>query len=648
MYGKNLQTIPPGVDGKARLEAVRRRVSGKEGPKPGSAEDKLGYMRSDHMLVRFLIARQWDVDRAVAMLEGHYRWLAETNMETLLKDPFPEEVHIKRYYPQAYHGTDKLGRPLYIERPGLIDMPRLLQVTTCERILQYVYAQTELQIRRRLPACSLMRGEVVDKSLNIMDLEGLSFKIVTHTTARKVVKDVVSMLQNHYPECSGRMIIINAPRVFGIAWSFVKPQLDAKTVEKISIFGSDQREAYVQCLLDLVDADQLPQMYGGTCVCDGQDPMSCMRAVKGPWAKPEVLKILEEHPLDEVLTPEGAKLLQKSRQEGEAAASSQPAESPAAASAASPASAPGAGQPQAEGEDLTSQHRTRSAVVLPELAEAEFVEAERKVATIMDEYRALDEVHMKTLTDWVAEFNSLVQEIGRPVLERAQGYYDSRAIWQQAIQDFAEQQGVLDRVNLELEVAVKNLAKAETAFEAFLRGSDALSDQQWEELAPAKVGDENDAELDSDPKLLRMIRVSRLGDTVANLQTRRDREVGELTLKRDELEEARRRFESEDQMHSACTWNCSVKRAAPFYEKRRLHEFKVDQQLTQLHAVERRLSEARKHLAEVQGAESPASVKRRSQSRQIDELSLQSFEIAGAEPAHDEFLSCDEASSDEG
>ncbi|CAE7247042.1 SFH4, partial [Symbiodinium necroappetens] len=173
-----------------------------------------------------------------------------------------------------------------------------------------------------------------------------------------------------------------------------------------------------------------------------------------------------------------------------------------------------------------------------------------------------------------------------------------------------------------------------TAFEAFLRGSDALSDQQWEELAPAKawrsaatrggerfvkmavyhssffclrvtpfylvevlvslrrlpptalpdhlfqsscwvkmnlvmyvhysvrgdpdgddgddVGDENDAELDSDPKLLRMIRVSRLGDTVANLQTRRDREVGELTLKRDELEEARRRFESEDQMHSAC------------------------------------------------------------------------------------------------
>jgi hypothetical protein len=41
------------------------------------------------------------------------------------------------------------------------------------------------------------------------------------------------------------MVIINAPKVFGIAWSFVKPQLDEKTVAKISIFGSDQREVLV-------------------------------------------------------------------------------------------------------------------------------------------------------------------------------------------------------------------------------------------------------------------------------------------------------------------------------------------------------------------------------------------------------------------
>lgn len=491
-----------------------------------------------------------------------------------------------------------------------------------------------MQIRRRLPACTLVRGEVVDKSLNIMDLDGLSFRIVTHTTARKVVRDVVTMLQNHYPECSGRMVIINAPKVFGIAWSFVKPQLDEKTVAKISIFGSDQREAYVRCLLDLVDAEQLPAMYGGKCMCDNKDPLSCMRAVKGPWADPEVLKCLEEHPLDKILTPEGAKLLVEKR---EVEAASKPDETSLAT------------EDEEAGEErdavppgLPSGFLTRSNMVLPE-KEAELLEAERQAAAILAEYQEVDEVHMKTLTDWVAEFNALMQEIGRPVIERAQGYYDSRALWQQAVQDFAHQQGELDEVNKKLEVAVKNLATAEAAFEAFLQGSDPLSKQQWEDLAPAKA-EEVDAVCD-DPKLLRMIRVSWLGDAVASLQRHRDLACSELSMKRDELDECRRRFEFEDLQHSGCTWNCSVKRAAPFYEKRRLHESKVDHQLQQLQIVEHRLKEARQRVILLQ-AESPDG-KSRSRSCQLDEMSLQSFEIAGGEPAQDEFQSCDEGSSDE-
>jgi len=240
MWGANLETIPPGVDGQAMLEKIRRKVAGKDGPAPGTPEANLPYLRSEHMLVRFLIARQWDVEKATEMLREHYRWMNRVNMEALLCDPFPEEQHIKRFYPQAYHGVDKAGRPIYIERPGCIDMPRLMQITTSERLLQYIYAGSELQIRRRLPACSLVRGQVIDKSLNIMDLNGLPFSVVTHATARKVVKDVVKVLQDHYPELSGKLIIINAPRIFSIAWSFVRPMLDEKTVAKISIYGTDE------------------------------------------------------------------------------------------------------------------------------------------------------------------------------------------------------------------------------------------------------------------------------------------------------------------------------------------------------------------------------------------------------------------------
>lgn len=64
---------------------------------------------------------------------------------------------------------------------------------------------------------------------------------------------------------------------------------------------------------------------------------------------------------------------------------------------------------------------------VPEL-EADIVEAERQAAAILQEYQELDEalssassdpkgcwkVHMKTLTDWVAEFNALMQDSSWP------------------------------------------------------------------------------------------------------------------------------------------------------------------------------------------------------------------------------------------
>merc|ERR1719265_1862724 len=153
---------------------------------------------------------------------------------------------------------------------------------------------------------------VIDKSLNIVDLEGLGFKVVTHAVARRVVKEIVTAISNHYPEMMGRLLIINAPKVFRIAWSFVKPMLDEKTITKISIYSTD-KEAWVPALLELVDADQLPVLFGGKCKCDGKDPISCMMCVKGPWTQQEVNDILDSQPLEHIMTPQGARFLVEKR-----------------------------------------------------------------------------------------------------------------------------------------------------------------------------------------------------------------------------------------------------------------------------------------------------------------------------------------------
>ena len=73
----------------------------------------------------------------------------------------------------------------------------------------------------------------------------------------------------------GLLVVINAPYGFSSIWSVVKPWLSKETQEKVHIFGSD----YAPFLLELVDADVLPQAFGGKCTC----PSGCQLSNLGPW-----------------------------------------------------------------------------------------------------------------------------------------------------------------------------------------------------------------------------------------------------------------------------------------------------------------------------------------------------------------------------
>lgn len=146
------------------------------------------------------------------MLNAHFKWRVEKDIPNLIKIPDENADYIKRFYPHGYHGTDRSGRSVYIERIGAIDMPRLLSKLNPEQIIKYFSRECELQLRQRLPACSLAKGAVVDRSVTILDLNGLSFRLATHTIARKVLKQVIQVQQDNYPEMMGEMVLINAPR----------------------------------------------------------------------------------------------------------------------------------------------------------------------------------------------------------------------------------------------------------------------------------------------------------------------------------------------------------------------------------------------------------------------------------------------------
>lgn len=245
----------------ARLEAfaaLKRRL------KDAWVED----FNDDIYLYRFFKAREFDTAKAEDMVRRHLRWREEYRADELLANGgFQEAEVITRHYAGGFCGVDKEGHPVWYEPSGLIDPQGLAKSVTREHLLRSRIHITERFVRKTLPELRRQTGKPLYACTFVVDLQHYGRRHLWGP-GLEFYAEFVRICEQNYPETIGSAYIVNAPAIFPIVFNLLKPLLHAETQKKIKVLGKN----YKQVLLEAIDADQLPKIYGGNRTDPDGDP----------------------------------------------------------------------------------------------------------------------------------------------------------------------------------------------------------------------------------------------------------------------------------------------------------------------------------------------------------------------------------------
>ncbi|KAK5662602.1 hypothetical protein OQA88_8516 [Cercophora sp. LCS_1] len=216
----------------------------------------------DALLLRFLRARKWDVEKALIMMVSTMSWRAQEMKvdEEIMKngdaaaaeaekdgtDPVKQRLghdflHQARIGKSFVHGTDKQGRPICYVRVRLHRQGEQLE-ESLEKYTVYV-----------IETCRHLLQPPVDTATIVFDMTGFSLANMDYTP----VKFMIKCFEANYPESLGAVLVHKAPWVFQGIWKVIRGWLDPVVANKVH-FTNNVKE-----MEEFIAVDRIPKELEG-------------------------------------------------------------------------------------------------------------------------------------------------------------------------------------------------------------------------------------------------------------------------------------------------------------------------------------------------------------------------------------------------
>ncbi|KAJ4942435.1 hypothetical protein JOQ06_012301 [Pogonophryne albipinna] len=222
----------------------------------------------DHFLLRWLRARNFNIQKSEAMLRKHLEFRKQMKVDAIITDWRPPEV-IEKYLSGGMCGHDREGSPVWYDVIGPVDPKGLFLSASKQDFIKSKIRDCEV-LQQECDVQSQKLGRNVESITMIYDVEGLGLKHLWKP-AIETYTEILQMFEANYPEGLKRLFVIKAPKLFPVAYNLVKHFLSENTRQKINILGANWQEV----LMKYIDAEELPVIYGGKLTDPDGDPRCC-------------------------------------------------------------------------------------------------------------------------------------------------------------------------------------------------------------------------------------------------------------------------------------------------------------------------------------------------------------------------------------